>query len=155
MDLLVEVAYWFWFFAMALSFAYTLAFERATLHVGRLLSRTNSGTGAQDAITPPSHTSSAHSLAFAWFFGAIWWIFLLGWIAGIAGWLGPLIAGAIVSGFLPKKDSSFFLQRISRSMFQRRIAYVARGDRLRAEEMSVLIDRLNEGFPNRNEVNAA
>lgn len=132
-----------WIFAglMTVLFAYTMRFTQATLSFGRKLAETTSGTGVQDAITPPWETNLAlfTYIGVAAVIGVIWW--QLGWLSGVGAVALILIGGGVVGAILPDKDSRHFRDLITRSMCSRYADYVRDGDQLRAQAMKELLDR--------------
>jgi len=130
-----------WLFAglIAVFFAYNMHFTQATLSFGRELAETSSGTGFQDAITPPWQTNFA---MFSYFgivaaIGTIWW--QLGWLSGLGAIALILIGGGIVGALLPNKDSQHFRELIIGSMISRYADYARDGDQIRAEAMKDLL----------------
>lgn len=129
-----------WMFAglAAIAFAYTMRFTQATLSFGRSLAETESGTGVQDAITPPWQTN----LAMITYIGVVavvavmWWH--VGWGSGLGAIALILVGGAVVSAALPDKDAPHFRNLILRSMISRYADYVRDGDTMRAEAMKQL-----------------
>lgn len=132
-----------WIFAgiVAIAFAYSMRFTQATLSFGRHLAGTTSGTGLQDAITPPWQTnlSMFSYIGVAVAIGAIWW--QLGWGPGLGAVVFILVGGGVVGAMLPEKDSPHFTQLIQRSMIARYANYARDGDTMRAQAMKELLIR--------------
>jgi hypothetical protein len=114
-------------------------FSRATLQLGRELSDSKSGTGYQDAITPPWQTKLAlfvyiGSVATV---GIIWW--KLGWVSGF-GCSALIIFGSLLAKLiLPKPTSDHYKGQIIRSMCSRYADFVRDGDSIRANAMKQLL----------------
>lgn len=127
---------------VAVAFGYQLRFAEATLHMGRALSGASSGTGLQDAITPPVSSYLAFGvygvtllvLAFAFYqYGILW-----GLGAAIAFYVLVAISRVLL---LPRPDSGHFHAIVTGSMIRRHADYVRAGDKLRAAAMADLLHR--------------
>ena len=132
-----------WLFAglIAFFFAYNMHFTQATLSFGQELAETSSGTGFQDAITPPWQTNFAmfSYIGVVAAIVTIWW--QLGWLSGLGAIALILIGGGIVGVLLPDKDSPHFRKLIIGSMIARYADYARDGDQMRAESMKDLLVR--------------
>lgn len=132
---------------LAVLFRYNLATANACKVIGLRLSENDTGTGFQDAITPP--TSSNLTL--------ITWALILavfGYAAYQFGWsvLGysvavffviSVVAGAV---FVPKPESKHFVRKIYRSMAIRYANYEKQGDSARAAAIKELISRVEDKY---------
>ena len=130
-----------WLFAgfITVLFAYNMLFTQATLSFGQELADSSSGTGFQDAITPPWQTNLAmiSYIGAAAAIGGIWW--QLGWVSGVGTLALILFGGGIVGAMLPDKDSLHFRNLIRQSMLSRYADYVRDTDQLRAQAMNELL----------------
>jgi len=124
---------------LAFAFAYSLQFTAATLMMGRALSDSESGTGFQDAITPPWKTRIDLGI-YAAILGAI----------GLGGWwkgpwdavlilLSILIGAMVVRRLFPAPDSAHYRTLVIRSMSWRYANFVKHGDTVRAGVMGMLL----------------
>ena len=124
---------------MACCLGYILQFSSATLSMGRELADTDSGTGFQDAITPPWETKFA-LLVFGGSIvvvGIMWWH--LGWLSAIGG-AAVIVFGAFVAKLiLAKTTENHYKMLILQSMCSRYANYVRDGDSLRADAMKQLL----------------
>lgn len=137
----MDTALWIFAGLVTVLFAYNMRFTQATLSLGQELAEATSGTGVQDAITPPWQTNLAmfSYIGAAVAIGIVWW--QLGWLSGLGALALILIGGGIVGAVLPSRDSSHFRGLIIRSMCSRYADYVRDGDQLRAEAMKELLIR--------------
>jgi hypothetical protein len=137
----VEIGLWAAAVIQATAFGYTMRFTEATLAVGRELSETTSGTGFQDAVTPPWETTFALSVyaAIPAVVGLMWW--QLGWVSAISGLLVILLGASVSKLFLPKASGGHYQRLILRSMIVRYANYVRAGDVVRADAMKQLLVR--------------
>ena len=136
----MTVALWLIAVALAFGFAYTMEFGASTLAMGRELSGESTGTGYQDAITPPWYTKAAMCVYVGALvlFGVMAW--QVGWGSAL-GSLGVIFFGAMIAKrLLPRAGSPHFVNQIVRSMLSRYADYVRDGDTLRAEAMKGLLD---------------
>lgn len=126
---------------IAIPFAYTHRFTQATLSYGRILAGTESGTGVQDAITPPWQTNLAMItyIGVAAAVGALWWH--AGWGSGLGAIALVLFGGGMVGALLPDKEATHFKNRIHLSMVSRYTEFVRHGDFMRAEAMKELLTK--------------
>lgn len=126
--------------ALSCGLSYTAQFTASTLAVGRQLSGESTGTGYQDAISPPWQTKLAMAVyaAALVFFAHL--VFDRGWAVAFGAlaivWLGSLAANR----FLPSVGSPHFVRLIKQSMVSRYADYVRDGDAIRAEAMKGLLD---------------
>ena len=138
------------FWLASLLLGYSLAFNRATLAIGKSISTTDSPTGftAQDAITPPWSTNLA-ILSYAVSIGVIgygWYEY--GWLAGLGITLGFFFLVPInLVLLLPKSDGEHFRRLILHSMMNRYADYVKSGDQIRASAMSILLEKIGMPLP--------
>jgi hypothetical protein len=129
-------------FAVALALAYELRLTEATLHIGRALSRINSGRGLQDAITPPASAYVAFGVYGLVVLVIAFAFFQYGFPMGLAALLGLcVLVGVTRVLLLPKPDSAHFRGIVIRSMIRRHADYVRDGDELRAAAMADLLER--------------
>jgi len=137
----MDMALWLFAGLVTAIFAYNMRFTQATLSLGQELAETSTGTGLQDAITPPWQTNLAmfSYIAAAAAIVAIWW--QLGWQSGLGALALILIGGGIVGAMLPDKDSTHFRDLIKRSMVSRYANFVRDGDQMRADAMKDLLIR--------------
>lgn len=136
------VALWFFAGLATIAFSYNMRFTQATLSLGQEISGVNSGTGLQDAITPPWQTNFA-ILSYIAVLAAvilIWW--QSGWLSGIGSVAIVLFGGGIVGAMLPEKDAPHFRYLIRQSMHSRYADYVRDGDTMRADAMKDLLIRI-------------
>jgi hypothetical protein len=135
-----------WFASLLLG--YSLAFNGATLAIGRSISDTGSPAGFQDAITPPWSTSLA-IVAYAVSIGAIgygWYQY--GWLPGIGITIGFFFLVPINKVvLLPKSESNHFRRLILHSMMNRYADFIKSGDKMRASAMAALLNKLGTPVP--------
>jgi hypothetical protein len=137
----MNVFLWISIIALAPAVAYTTRFSGATLSFGRKLSETSSGTGYQDAITPPASAN----------FGLVVYVLTLAMLAlswyefGIGRVVISLVAVVLLTllsrQFLPHEDSLHFKKLIIQSMSRRHANFVRDGDRIRAAAMRELLEK--------------
>jgi hypothetical protein len=130
----------------SLVLGYVLAFNSATLSIGRSLGDAATPTGYQDAITPPRFSTFAIAVYIICAGGLIYGFWRFGWLAGI----GTVVAFVFVVTFnkviiLPKTESEHFRKIIIHSMINRHANYLKAGDTLRASAMGMLLEKL--GMP--------
>jgi len=116
-----------------------MAFTQSTLIFGQELSDTDSGTGYQDAITPPWQTKltlATYAIVLAAII-AMWWY--VGWLYGVGSIVFILFGSGLASLFLPKKNSKHFRGIIMRSMCNRYANFARDGDSVRAKAMKDLL----------------
>jgi hypothetical protein len=127
---------------VTLAFGYEIRFTEATRLIGRALSGASSGTGFQDAVTPPASSYVAFGvygltalvLAFAFY--------QYGLLMGLAALIGFYLLGFVYRILLlPKADSPHFLGIVSNSMVRRHAAYLRDGNKARARAMADLLRR--------------
>ena len=135
-------AYLIVMYLISLALAYVIAFTDATLAMGRALSDTGTGTGYQDAITPPRFSTIALLIYGACVAGVVYGIWAFGWLVGLGAGLGLLIAASVNKALLlPKSNSEHFRKIIVHSMVNRHADYVKSGDTLRASVMGELLGK--------------
>ena len=125
----------------ALGVAYIMQFSRATLQFGRALAENESGTGFQDAITPPWQTKLAlivYAGSFA-IIGVVWW--KLGWPSGLGAIALILVGSSLAKLVLPKPSGPHYKNLILQSMCSRYADFVRNGDSVRADAMKELLIR--------------
>lgn len=122
-----------------------LSFSQATAAIGQSLAGSNEGTGFQDAITPPWFGKVALPSYILSLLGFGYGFYAFGILKGFGILLdfGFLVGAAIA--VMPKSDSSFYRNAIQKSMIRRHADFVKSGDMLRAEAVSLLLERM--GFP--------
>lgn len=131
-----------WLIAVALAFAvaYAMNFYSSTLKLGRALSGVSTGTGYQDAITPPWSSDLAlciYSGQFVLFAVMAWKV---GWGSAFGSLAVMYFGAGIAKLMLPKAGSPYFVNLIFRSMMARYADYLRDGDKLRAETMKELLE---------------
>ena len=129
---------------------YYLGMTQACKVIGVKLSDSDTRTGFQDAVTPPS---SANHAIVSWIAIAAvlgYTVYEFGWgsfgIAFAAWSIVLVIAGVVV---IPKPESQHFLLRIYGSMANRYADYTKSGDTVRADAMKQLIDRMEQAYADR------
>jgi len=143
----MEIAIYFVAALLGIFFRYNLGFSQACKFVGTSISSSGSGSGFQDAVTPPFSTNFTLLtwVAIVCVFGFA--VYKFGWetfgFAIGAFFVSSVIAGAVV---IPKSDSKHFVERIYRSMVSRFADYVKEGDTLRADAMKHLIDKIEANY---------
>lgn len=142
------VTYIICFYIASLLLGYSLAFNGATLAIGRSIADTDSPTGFQDAITP-SWSSNLALLSYAASIGAVgygWYQY--GWLTGIGITIVYLFIVAINNvALLPKSESEHFRRLILYSMINRYANFNKTGDCVRATAMAVLLEKLGSPVP--------
>lgn len=134
-------------YAASLLFGYVHALNSATLTLGRSISDTDTGTGFQDAITPPWSNNLAF-FSYAVFVGVVgygWYEF--GWLFGIAITVGFFLIAGVNLLLLPKSDSAHFRRLIVHSMMNRYANFVKSGDEIRASAMGTLLEKMGVPVP--------
>ena len=135
----------------ALLIAYTMAMQKTTHGIGRLLMNKSvdvPGAGVQDAITPKSQTMrnllmfililvvfALTTYQYAWYHGV--------WVVLVCFFGSPLLS--IIFGLRP--GSPRLVASIDKDMNKRRQTYLNSNDTLRAEVIGVLISKLNQLSP--------
>jgi hypothetical protein len=135
----------------ALLIAYTMAMQKTTHSIGRLLMNKavgERGSGVQDAITPKSQTMrnvlmfilillvfALTTYRYAWYHGV--------WVV-IACFFGSPLLSII---FSLRPGSPRLVASIAKDMERRRQAYQKTNDTLRAEVIGELISKLNQLSP--------
>jgi hypothetical protein len=132
---------------LGLIYRYQLGLVSACKTVGVQISSSGTKTGFQDAITPPV-SSNLMFLMWALIIALlIYAVFGFGWhtfgIAAAMFLVASLLAGV---SFVPKPDSSHYVRLIYISMINRYADYVKTGDKIRADAMKELIDRVEQTF---------
>jgi hypothetical protein len=131
--------------ACALLWAYTRCVQEATLLWGRRLGEGNEllpSTGMQDALTPPSQTTRNIVMMSSLAFLPILGVYQFGWTVGLGGVLGSFVGSLIIHAFLPKPDSTFYLQVIFRGLADRRAKFAKASDALRVEAVDAVLEAL-------------
>jgi hypothetical protein len=137
----VEVVLWSALVAFTVGLAYTLQFSQATLSLGRSLAGTSTGTGVQDAVTPPWQTNLALVvyIGLAAVLAGMWW--QLGWASTLIGLVAVFIGSAISGAAFSKLGASHYRRLILASMAARYANYRRVGDTVRADAMRQLLVR--------------
>ncbi len=126
--------------------AYTMRWQGATLYWGKRLTPANPylPRGSQDAITPPIQTVRNLVMWLGLAALAVIGLFLFQWyivvIAVAAVWL---TSGFIAIVFMPAAESSYFRDRIRRSLVKRGHGYTKSGDDLRAALVQELVEAMD------------
>jgi len=131
---------------VSLALGYVLAFNGATLIIGRSLSDSGTPTGYQDAITPPRFSTFAIVVYIICAGGLIYGFWRFGWLVGfgiIIGFFFAVVLNKVL--ILPKSHSGHFRKIIIHSMINRHADYIKAGDTLRASAMGMLLEKL--GMP--------
>lgn len=126
---------------LAIWFQFGLSLTAATLRIGRVLADTNSGTGYQDAITPPFSTK----LTIACWFIILCFIY---YMYAYGSKNDAIIAAVIFISttffskviFIPEATSPFWIQMIFRSLLTRAANYEKTGEYMRAEAAKELLE---------------
>ena len=132
----------------ALLIAYTMAMQKTTHSIGRLLMNKSSddpGAGVQDAITPKPQTTrnllmfflilvvfGLTTYQYAWYHGI--------WVVFVCFFVSPLLS--IILGLRP--GSPRLVASVAKDMERRRQVYLNSNDILRAEAIGALISKLGE-----------
>ncbi len=129
---------------------YYLGMTQACKVIGVKLSDSDTRTGFQDAITPPSSGYRAIVTWIAILAVLGYTAYEFGWgsfgIAFAAWFIALVIAGVVV---IPKPESLHFFLRIYGSMANRYADYTKSGDTVRADAMKQLIDRMEQAYADR------
>jgi hypothetical protein len=131
---------------VSLALGYVIAFTEATLSIGRSLSGAGTGTGYQDAITPPQFSTFAIAIYIISAGGLIFGFWKYGWLTGFGVTIGfyfVVVLNKVL--ILPKSDNEHFRNIIIRSMIRRHANYLKANDTLRASAISLLLEKL--GLP--------
>lgn len=142
------IIYLVFMYFVSLVLGYILAFTNTTLIIGKSLSDTdtNTGTGYQDAITPPLFSKSAILVYIISIVGLIFGFWRFGLFRGFGIIIGFFFVVALNKVLiLPKSGSEHFRNIIIRSMIKRHADYLRDNDTIRASAMSYLLDKL--GIP--------
>lgn len=130
---------------ISLALGYILAFTSTTLIIGRSLSDTDTttGTGYQDAITPPLLSKLAIVVYIICVAGLIFGFWRFGLFIGFGIIIGFFFVVALNKVLiLPKSDSEHFRNIIIRSMIKRHADYLRDNDTIRASAIGQLLDKL-------------
>jgi len=128
----------------SLVLGYVLAFNGATLSIGRSLGDAGTPTGYQDAITPPRFSTFALLVYGVCLLGLALGFWRFGWLTGIGVALGfffMVILNKVF--FLPKSNSEHFRRLIIHSMIKRHADYLKTGDNFRASAMAELLQKMS------------
>jgi hypothetical protein len=137
----MNVFLWISVIILAPAVAYTTQLSSATLSFGRALSETGSGTGYQDAITPPWSANFGivvYGLALA-MLALSWYEFGIG--RAVLSLVAVFLLTLLSRRFLPREDSLHFKKLIVQSMSRRYANFVRDGDRIRAAAMKELLEK--------------
>lgn len=138
----MAIGYALGFCVVALAFAYELRFTEATLHMGRALSGTVSGTGFQNAITPPASSYIAFGVYGVTLLFIAVGFFRYGFLLGLVAFVGFMVlVGLSRILLLPRPESTHFRGIVTASMIRRHADYLRDGDQLRAGAMADLLRR--------------
>jgi len=130
-------------YLVSLAFGYDLAFTQTTLAIGKSLSDTGTGTGYQDAITPPPFSTFGILVYVVALAGVIYGFWAFGWLTGLAVAIGLVVAARLnMVLILPKINDEHFRRLIIHSMINRHADYLKAGDTLRASVMAELLAKL-------------
>jgi len=130
-------------YLISLALAYVVAFTGATLTIGRALSDAGTGTGYQDAISPPRFSTIALFVYGICLAGVAYGIWAFGWLVGLGAGVGLLLAASVNKAFIiPKSSSEHFRKIIIHSMINRHADYVKSGDTIRASVMAELLGKI-------------
>ena len=127
---------------LGILFRYNLGLTQSCKIVGINLSDTESDTGFQDAITPPS-SSNVTLVSWIVIIGLfVFTTYQFGWgsfgISFAVFLIFTVVAGAI---FIPKPESKHYLERIYTSMKDRCVNYEKSGDTEKNLAMKNLIEK--------------
>lgn len=138
----MELSLWILTIVMTFALSYSLQFTGATLAMGRELAETTTGTGFQDAITPPWETklSLAIYAGCVMVLGVMWW--QLGWLSALGGFAVLFLGASVAKFFLPSPTSGHYRTLIIQSMCSRYADFVRDGDALRADAMKQLLIKI-------------
>lgn len=138
----MTIAYVLILYLIALALSYQLRFTEATRYMGRALSGTSSGTGFQDAITPPASAYFAFGVYGLAVLVIVFGFFRYGLLLGLAASPGFLVLVSLNRIFLlSKPESSHFREIVIKSMIRRHADYLRDGDQLRGSAMADLLKR--------------
>lgn len=129
--------------AVAAALAYELKFTQATLVLGRELFGGGgpSGTGYQDAITPPRSTVIAMCVYALSLIVLVWAFVSFGFLKGAGLALGFIVGVGFIQALLPAPTSPHYRNLIIGSMCRRYADFVRDGDRMRADAMADLLQK--------------
>ena len=139
--------FYMWLVLIVFFTAFTKNVQLATLDIGkRLFGVETNPTGIQDAITPTWQARNniiSFGLIFV-FLGVSVYVFK--WYVGIGIFLATFfIAIPLVSKFFMYQPSSVFIvKKIRNNLVKRQELYTEKGDILRAEAISEVLNRLDE-----------
>lgn len=132
---------WLGTIVLALPLAYSFRFTGATLSLGRALSETTSGTGYQEAISPPWEVVFGlivYSLTLA-MLALSWFAFGVG--RALLSFVTIFVATLIFRRLVPREDSPHYKRLIIQSMARRYANFVRDGDTVRAAAMKELLEK--------------
>ena len=125
-----------------LAFSYQLRFTEATLHIGRALTGATSGTGLQDAVTPPASAYVAFVVYGLTLLVLAFGFYQYGIVLGFLALVAFVVATSLNRLFLlPRPDSAHFREIVIKSMIRRHANYLRDGDQLRAQAMAEVLTR--------------
>jgi hypothetical protein len=143
----LSTALWISVLILSLGLGYSLYFADATLALGRELSDTGVGRGAQDAVTPPWEANfglTVYSLTLA--------SVVLSWyefgVGRAIGTVAAFLAGTMLwRRVLPKSDSMHYKKLIVVSMTRRCANWQKSNDLMRAHAMAELLRKVGIDLP--------
>jgi hypothetical protein len=124
---------------------YTLAFQRTTFAIGRLLVVATEGRGVQDAITPRSQTT--RNLILFFLIALLFFVttYAYKWYYGVLAVVVSPIIGLVIGNILGfRPGSQQMVGAVIRDMVRRYDTYRRHGDALRAKAMQELIERVKD-----------
>ena len=133
---------------LSIPFKYFVNESQACLQIGKALSDVESGRGFQDAISIPASTKITLLIWFLIGVTLFLMVYYYDWTTFGLGLLILFISSLIFGIFLPKTDSTHFKKKILVSLVRRYADYEKENDKVRADAISMLIER----FKNRIEL---
>lgn len=112
---MIEGVLWGLAVVMTFAFAYTMQFTASTRELGVELSDSDSGTGFQDAVTPPWQTNLAMVTYIGSFalIAVMWWRF--GWKPGLGSFAVIFFGSILAKQILPKLNGNHYRHLILHS----------------------------------------
>ena len=134
---------------------FDVGFRNFNKEIGLELSETRTGTGFQDAITPPKLNWLSYGVYILLAFFLINAFFdNSGSISQGFAVLGTIIATTIVSGIIMHPANKapllkkFYLKTLYKSMINRHADYKKNNDEVRADAMSILVEKFEKNYLN-------
>lgn len=132
---------------LGIAFRYNAGLVEACRVAGVSISDFDSGTGYQDAITPPSSSNISLITGFSAALLIGFAFYQYGWPTGLISvvvfFIASLIAGATM---IPDPESAHYLRRIYHSLINRYADFVKSGDSVRANAIKVLIGKFESKY---------